>query len=69
MTHSTTDTTTTRACSGPHRPEAHQRACLGCPHIDLSDTVARRDDVGWCMFYKQYRSLRVVRVCKERSKQ
>ena len=61
----TTDTTNVAGCS-PCTPEAHQRAsgkpettCYGCIHL-----TEQQDNVGWCAFHWQYRSINLERTCE-----
>lgn len=67
-----TTSTTNNAGPSPAPREAHQRAvgdeepfvtCHGCVH--LRDVVEyEADDVGWCEYHWQYRSIAILRQCQ-----
>lgn len=65
----TTDTTTA-GLAAPHpareteRQVAGWEPCLACHHLDLADTIAAADGVGWCQQYRQYRALGIERECE-----
>lgn len=64
MTTKTTDTTAGFAAPHPARLTDRQ-VCLSCKHLDLEDTIAALDGVGWCQQHNQYRAVTIKRACSE----